>query len=109
VNAGNSACDTESCWVPKRKKHVSDGVATDPVEGMSCRQEFKVNNFYVIIDQLKSALQKLIEAYPCCCRGSLLWLSMTLCLMNISMLLLQDFLALLERAVFRFPTRTSSI
>ena len=33
------------------------------VEWMSGQQKFKVNTFYVIIDQLKSALQKRIEAY----------------------------------------------
>ena len=50
----------------KRKKHVSDGDATDAVEEMSSQQKFKVITFYVIIDQLKSALQKRI---PWCCRG----------------------------------------
>ena len=33
------------------------------MEGMPSQQRFKVNAFYVIIDQLKSALEKRIEAY----------------------------------------------
>lgn len=60
---GSSTYKSESRRVPKRKKHVSDGDATDAVEGMSGQQKFKVNTFYVIIDQLKNALQKRIEAY----------------------------------------------
>jgi len=33
------------------------------VEGMSSQQTFEVTTFYVIIDQLKSTLEKRIEAY----------------------------------------------
>ena len=33
------------------------------MEGMSSQQNFKVNTFYVIIDQLKNALKKRIKAY----------------------------------------------
>ena len=33
------------------------------MEGMSSQQTFKVTSFYVIIDQLRSALEKRIEAY----------------------------------------------
>ena len=46
----NSTYKSESRWVAKRKKHVSDGDATDAVEGMSGQQKFKVNTFYVIIN-----------------------------------------------------------
>ena len=60
---GSSTYKFESRRIPKRKKHVSDGYATDAMEGMSGQQKFKVNTYYVIIDQLKSALQKRIEAY----------------------------------------------
>ena len=60
---GRSTYKFESRWVAKRKKHVSDVDATNAVEGMSGQQKFKVNTFYVIIDELKSALQKRIEAY----------------------------------------------
>ncbi|CAM1323009.1 Uncharacterised protein r2_g3147 [Pycnogonum litorale] len=60
---GSSIYKSESRRAPKLKKHVSDGAATDDVEGMSGQQKFKINTFYVIIDQLKSALQKRIDAY----------------------------------------------
>jgi hypothetical protein len=60
---GNSTYKSERRRVPKRKKRVGDGTATDATEGMTGQQKFKVNTFYVIIDQLRSALQKRIEAY----------------------------------------------
>jgi len=60
---GNSTYKSESRRMPKRKKRDNDGNATDATEGMTGQQKFKVNTFYVIIDQLRSALQKRIEAY----------------------------------------------
>lgn len=60
---GSSTYKSERRRVPKRKKHVSNGDATDAVEGMSGQQKFKVNTFYIIIDQLKSEIKKRIEAY----------------------------------------------
>jgi hypothetical protein len=42
---------------------INDGDAADAMEGMSSQQNFKVNTFYVIIDQLKDALEKHIKAY----------------------------------------------
>ena len=44
-------------------RSMSDVDATDAMEGMSGQQQFKVNTYHVIIDQLKIALQKRIEAY----------------------------------------------
>jgi len=60
---GSSTYKSEGQRVPKRKSYLSDGDARDAVEGMPSQQRFKVNAFYVIIDQLKSALEKRIEAY----------------------------------------------
>jgi len=40
-----------------RQTHVTDGDATDTLEGIRRHQKFKVNTFHVIIDQLKCALQ----------------------------------------------------
>ena len=60
---GSSTYKSESQRVPKRTRYLSDGDAKDAVEGMSSQQTFKVTTFYVIIDQLKSALEKRIEAY----------------------------------------------
>jgi len=57
---GSSTYRSGSQRVPMRKRYLSDG---DAVEGMSRQQTFKVTTFYVIIDQLKSALEKRIEAY----------------------------------------------
>jgi len=57
---GSSTCKSENQRVPKRKRYLPDG---DAVEGMSSQQTFKFTTFYVIIDQLKSALEKRIEAY----------------------------------------------
>jgi len=48
---------------PKRKRYLTDEDARDIVEGMSTQQTFEVTTFYVIIDQLKSTLQKRIDAY----------------------------------------------
>jgi len=45
------------------KRYLSDGNARDAVGGISSQQTFKVTTFYIIIDQLKSALEKRIEAY----------------------------------------------
>ena len=60
---GSSTYKSGSQRVPKRKRYLSDGDARDAVEGMSSQQTFEVTTFYVIIDQLKSALEKRIEAY----------------------------------------------
>lgn len=62
---GNSSYkyESETRRIPKRKKHVSEGSASDAMESMTGKQKFKVNTFNVIIDQLNSALKKRIEAY----------------------------------------------
>ncbi|XP_065667570.1 uncharacterized protein LOC136087881 [Hydra vulgaris] len=60
---GNSTYKSESRRQPKRKRQINDGDAADAMEGMSSQQNFKVNTFYVIIDQLKNALKKRIKAY----------------------------------------------
>jgi len=60
---GSSTYKSERQRVPKRKRYHPDGDASDAVEGMSSQQTFKVTTFYVIIDQLKNALEKCIEAY----------------------------------------------
>ena len=60
---GNSTYKSESRRQPKRKRQINDGDAADAVEGMSSQQNFKVNTFYVIMDQLKNALKKRIKAY----------------------------------------------
>jgi len=44
-------------------RDLTDGDARDAVEGMSSQQTFKVTSFYVVTDQLKSALEKRIKAY----------------------------------------------
>ena len=49
-HCGSSTYKSESRRVPTRKKHVSDGDATDAVERMSGQQKFKVNTYHVIID-----------------------------------------------------------
>jgi len=49
--------------VRKSERYLTDGDARDAVEGMSSQQTIEVTTFYVIIDQLKSTLQKRIEAY----------------------------------------------
>jgi len=60
---GSSTYKSESQRVPKRKRYLTDGDDRDAVEGKSSHQTFKVTTFYVITDQLKSALEKRIEAY----------------------------------------------
>jgi len=60
---GSSTYKFESQQVPKCKRYLTDGDARDAVEGMSSQQTFKVITFYVIIDHLKSTLEKRIEAY----------------------------------------------
>ena len=60
---GNSTYKSESQRQPKRKRQINDGDAADAMEGMSSQQNFKVNTFDVIIDQLKDALEKHIKAY----------------------------------------------
>ncbi|XP_065654762.1 uncharacterized protein LOC136081378 [Hydra vulgaris] len=60
---GNSTYKSENRRQPKRKRQINDGDAADAMEGMSSQQNFKVNTFYAIIDQLKNALKKRIKAY----------------------------------------------
>jgi len=60
---GSSAYKSESQRVRKSERYLTDGDARDAVEGMSSQQTIEVTTFYVIIDQLKSTLQKRIEAY----------------------------------------------
>lgn len=60
---GSNTYNSESQQVPKLKKRVSDGDTTDAVERMLGQQQFTVNTFYDILDQLKNALQKCAEAY----------------------------------------------
>ena len=60
---GRSTYKSESQRVPKRERYLSDGDAIDAVDGMSSQQTFKGTTFYVILDHLKSAQEKRIEAY----------------------------------------------
>ncbi|XP_065674198.1 zinc finger MYM-type protein 1-like [Hydra vulgaris] len=60
---GNSTYKSESRRQPKSKRQINDGDTADDMEGMPSQQNFKVNTFYVIIDQLKNALKKRTKAY----------------------------------------------
>jgi len=60
---GSSTYKSGSQRVPKGKRYLTGGGARDAVEGISSQQTFKVTTFHVIIDHLKSALDKRIEAY----------------------------------------------
>ena len=63
VRCGSSTYKCKSQREPKCERYLSDGDASDAVEGMTSQQTFKVTTFYVIIDQLKNTLVKRIEAY----------------------------------------------
>jgi len=61
---GSSTCKSESLLVPKLKRYLSDGDARDAWKGCRASKRLKsLTTFYVIIDQLKSAIEKCIEAY----------------------------------------------
>ena len=96
---GSSTCKSESQRVPKSERYLTDGDARDAVEGMPSQQTFEVTTFYVIIDQLKSTLQKCIEAYSLVLQIFGVYLSINPPQMKILMLLMlsQDLLVCMRR------------